>query len=355
MDISHKTQLLIVDEYKQNLGNNKLLRAKYKLSNDKLVKILKQFNVYKTQQELHDLKMSNAIDLYNTGMSPEKISKELHTSSTQLTKMLRSKGIVLRAPESYNRKYYCNDEYFSVIDSFNKAQIIGMLTADGHVVPKRNKVSIGLQEQDVSYLEWIRKEWNADDYPICLSSKKTSRFSKTIGKMYNINKNYVLNVYSNTMVDDLSKHNIVHRKTWANYPFPSTIPNEFESAFWLGLLEGDGSCNFYSYKRKKRNNNLNEYGVVTFLLQETLAKRLEIFLNENISNCRYSIRIGMVTANNLQRFEIFDPNTIIGLYHLLYDSASFVMKRKHDNFLKILNHYNSKNGKHDIGTLRSFE
>ena len=157
------------------------------------------------------------------------------------------------------------------------------------------------------------------------------------------------------MYDDLARHNIVHRKTWANCPFPDTIPREFESAFWLGLLEGDGYCNFYSYKRKKRNNNLNEYGAVTFLLQEELAKRLEIFLNENVSNCRYSIKTGRATANNLQHVDIYDPHTIINLYHLMYDSASFVMKRKHDNFLKILNHYASKNGKHDIGTLRSFE
>lgn len=341
--IEEDIRIAVCEDYKN--GMKRLdLQAKYKLSQTNVIKIIKNGNVYVSKLQGVENKISKIIDLYNTGLSPEKIARELHMSSTFVTSYLRNSGIILRNPTHYHKKYKCDETYLDSIDSFDKAQIIGMLTADGFIEKKKYTLNLNLQEDDLDYLEWVKIQFKSD-YPIALFRKQQENFVSKQGKIYNVKNHYKFSVNSPHLHSTIQKYNIVHRKSYANLGLPSEIPSQFIKAFTLGVMEGDGSVGVYADKRLGRKY---VYGVCSFLLQEQLAEDLSKVIHEQLGIiCKIRKK-----NEKLKMISFYAADELIKLYHWFYDDAHFVMKRKHDKFTKIMNVLFDKG--YDVGELRNF-
>src|SRR5713226_4873483 len=81
-----------------------------------------------TSEELLDMVTS-----YEQGESAQSIAKRYGTSYQVIQPVLVRQGIALRSKREANKKQKCNERYFQVIDTEEKAYWLGFLNADGCV------------------------------------------------------------------------------------------------------------------------------------------------------------------------------------------------------------------------------
>jgi Mor family transcriptional regulator len=353
--ISEKVKDAVCEDYLSKMPLAEIAE-KHDISDTNVMKIIERRNIRVTRDEEIKNKMSKVVELYNSGLSPEKIATIVHRGSTYITSYLREQGIELRDAKSYIKKYTANYHYMDVIDTFEKAQILGMFTADGYIEKDKNTVNINLHEDDRYYLEWVNNQFEST-HPIFLSTKKGKAKDKN-GKEYNKSNNYKMSLCNPHLHQTMQKHNIVHRKTYCDLGIPETVPKELYGAFLLGLFEGDGSVGRYDFNDDKTYNNgkIKGYGAFQFLAQPKLMQDISSFLDSiklNKFTCNPIKKKESIYNNSLYKITTFDASSIILLYHLFYDHASFVMKRKHDKFLELMRMYASRG--YDIGVLRSFD
>lgn len=126
-----------------------------------------------------------------------------------------------------NVKWQTNRAYFTQIDTPEKAYVLGLLVADGHVNKSGYKVEVSLKESDAGLLRLVGRALNCD---------------APLGWMTNHldgSRMRRLNLCGKQLVSDLLAVGVRHDKSIsATYP---AIPPELESHMVRGLWDGDGS------------------------------------------------------------------------------------------------------------------
>ena len=136
-----------------------------------------------------------------------------------------------------NKVYQMNENYFSEINSHEKAYILGFIYADGNIINNLEKtkycLSIAQKGERKDVLEKIVKALNSN-IPI---------------------KEYVPNVFSITLcskqiTNDLTKLGAIPNKSLVlQFPTEDIVPKKYMSSFILGCFDGDGCV--WNGKRKK--------------------------------------------------------------------------------------------------------
>lgn len=142
------------------------------------------------------------------------------------------------------RKYTCNYNYFSEIDTPDKAYWLGMLMADGCVMHTHRLRHLKTCDswQDRFYMQLSLKE---DDIPHiqkfikAIKSNHPINIYKYSGKQYNNDGRYGrLIIEDKHLVEDLISLGVCEKKTLIlEYP---NIPAELDSHFIRGYFDGDG-------------------------------------------------------------------------------------------------------------------
>ena len=126
---------------------------------------------------------------------------------------------------------HCNEEYFDIIDTPNKAYLLGFITADGAVVQKKNcnakACSIEVNEKDRELILFAQKEINPQ---------------AAITKCDYNNKNNVRISFSSTkLCNALEQYGIIQNKSKTIKEVPiNLIPNNLLPYYFRGLIDGDG-------------------------------------------------------------------------------------------------------------------
>lgn len=246
-------------------------------------------------------------------------------------------------------KYIANYDYLESIDSPEKAQILGLLFADGCIYEKNNAVKISLIEDDKSYLEHINRLFSSNK-KLYTDNRKGERFYKNLNKSYKIKNSITLAFHNKKLMQDCIRWGVVPNKTYSNIDFPK-IPEYLINSFLLGLFEGDG-CLSMTTIPSKRTDKQYQLHSLHFLLQEKFTKYIVDYL-KNVYNINCKYRLHQNCKNNLYKITITRISDLIKLYHLLYKDTSFVMKRKHDKFINLLLIFKSRG--YDIGELFDFD
>ena len=136
-----------------------------------------------------------------------------------------------------NKVYQMNENYFSEINSHEKAYILGFIYADGNIINNLEKtkycLSIAQKGERKDVLEKIVKALNSN-IPI---------------------KEYVPNVFSITLCSKqitnyLTKLGAIPNKSLVlQFPTEDIVPKKYMSSFILGCFDGDGCV--WNGKRKK--------------------------------------------------------------------------------------------------------
>lgn len=217
------------------------------------------------------------------------------------------------------RKYNLNENYFDIIDTPNKAYILGLMCADGCNYPPKSTIFISLQESDKELLEKIRNE---------LKSEKPLRIvdcSKRNDNGYSYNNMCTLEMYSAHMCKSLEKIGVVKNKS-LKLEFPN-IPRDLYAHFVRGYFDGDGSI--YQYVKNENNKHI----VLTFTSTENFCKKLKEILETELgiycgiyeSSCHNGITKVVSLAGK---------NSTKKLLDWMYKDATLYLKRKYDRYIE---------------------
>lgn len=226
--------------------------------------------------------------------------------------------------------YSYNQNFFKTINTEEKAYILGLIFADGWVrTSNGTRLCISLHEDDKDLLFNICDILESNHYPYKLNNKNQ----------------YILDICSSQIVNDLSKYGIVENKTF-KILFPK-LDDCLIRHFIRGYFDGDGcvwSGKRYFKKFPSRPNGriihnvkFNITGHIDFInsLQDYLCKNLNF---KKTKLCSYTFRTDAPVAT----LEYSGRSNLKKFYDFIYKDAKVFMKRKYNKFNEIFCALNEK-------------
>lgn len=198
---------------------------------------------YRYALSLHQ--MSEAVKYYLDGKSIRQVAKAFQTTPKTIAKVLKREGVAIR--QERPRLYRLDKHYFDVIDSDNKAYILGLIFADGSLAAKKKTFSISLVESDKDLLKAVS---NAIGYsgPLMYIPAKTFSYR---GKTYNGKAQNRLVVNCIEMYESLTRLGLMPNKSdKIRMPFPF-VPSHLLRHFIRGFFDGDGGIKRHLRKARK--------------------------------------------------------------------------------------------------------
>lgn len=175
------------------------------------------------------------IALYLSGLNSHEVGEAVGRPQHTVLVVLRRRGIPRRVER---RQYLVRDDYFSAIDTDEKAYWLGFIAADGCISKRggRHEVVIALQRGDESHLAKFR-DVIVPTAPLyrrdCEGSIQSAlRFSSV------------------RVVADLERQGLTERKSLTMPPWHG--PTSLLPAFYRGLLDGDGTWSHQIATGKQR-------------------------------------------------------------------------------------------------------
>lgn len=196
-------------------------------------------------------------------------------------------------------KYKFNHNYFSNIDTEDKAYFLGMMYADGNIGLNHNTKTVRLVNTDKEMLESFIEYIEGDNRIY----EETHNVFKT--------KCYRVRLASSQMYDDLNALGCTPRKSLVlKYPI---IPNRLDHHFIRGYFDGDGTVGLYKVKHSTWKRLMSGFCGTKEMLEEI----------RDISGLHNTIRkqknIHVITFSCFKSMD---------LYRYMYKDATVYMKRK---------------------------
>lgn len=175
---------------------------------------------------------ADIIKRYNEGSSAIQIAASLGKPRNTIYSLLRRAKVKFRVSWLNSRKYAIDETFFEKIDTPNKAQVLGLVYADGGLWLKNYTLRIALKDTDVAYLEQVRLAMHCDKP---LRFKEETQRERTY-------RCYVLDVSSRKMSGDLLALGVTPNKSLTlQAPNAQWLPKDLRRDFIRGYFEGDGS------------------------------------------------------------------------------------------------------------------
>jgi len=127
-------------------------------------------------------------------------------------------------------------DYFAQIDNPMKAYVLGVLAADGNVLPKHHRITLELSARDVDLLETVRDQ-------LVPGGAIVTRHRH--GYDYQ-----VLAFVSRDMVNDLEALGVTAAKS-RTITWPERLPSSFAREFILGYFDGDGFITYHERPNRR--------------------------------------------------------------------------------------------------------
>ena len=226
-------------------------------------------------------------------------------------------------------KYFYNKDYFSKIDSSDKAYWLGFLYADGCInrYYKNDKLKsmtleISLSEKDKHHLEKFNQ---------CLESNVPihNRKSNIGDKKYDSVR---LNICCTKMCYDLINLKCTPQKTFTiRFPDENIVPKEYIRDWLRGFFDGDG-CISTTMMSGSPHITIVITGIEemlkdisSFLLSENILRKKPLLVNDNRSKA-YALRI-------------YGTDTIKEFLDYIYKDATIYLDRKYQKYIDFYKDY----------------
>lgn len=269
------------------------------------------------QEELSNRIVSLYLDKY----TQKEICEQLLVSTTGIKKNLARKGVERRSYSENNRRYYVNEHYFDIIDTQNKAYILGLLYADGNNHTPHNAITLSLQECDRDVLEFVKNELEyAGAIRVNELSKKNSKHKDQ----------YVLCINNEYLSQRLFQLGVVDAKS-LKLTFPAWLSADLIPHFIRGYFDGDG-CIYYDKKE-------NRYTTCTVGTRDFCKSLSDILYGFGCANSTYHPAI---CNENTVVLRTGGNRSTYSFLSWIYKDANFYMKRKHQKYIELADKYSLK-------------
>lgn len=211
---SDKTDILLL--WKEGCTCEEISKI-YKCSKNSIAIYLKKWGVDISQ----GIKFSNVIKekiivLHKSGYSDKEIGKIIGASKSTIRNYLIWWG------EYIGREYYkVNHNFFSIIDTEEKAYWLGFIMADGCVY--NNLLIIALKKTEINHLKKLLNNLDSNH------------------KVYIRETRVIVQISSPQIVADLAKYGVIPKKSLVLEPEINMIPDNLIHHFWRGVIDGDGT------------------------------------------------------------------------------------------------------------------
>lgn len=261
---------------------------------------------------------------YLSGKDTYETAIECGCSQTFVMNTLKRQNIPRRTTHSYITKYISNEKFFDIIDTQEKAYVLGILYADGNNFVKgvsSYEVSIALQEEDREILEKIKD----------LISPTTSL--KFINKLRPTHKNqYLLKVNSKIISNQLTNLGCIPNKS-LKLTWPKWLIDNLIQHFIRGYFDGDGSL----WAKQPTDTGQIDYGFSITSTENFCDFIKEYLANMNIHCTKNIISNGITTTiavgGNKQVKKVLD---------WMYQDATIYMQRKYNKYQKFLKYLENR-------------
>lgn len=172
--------------------------------------------------QLTDLRVIEAIKLYNSGLAIKPICKQLKMDGEALRNILiKEKLLRTRSAASQMSKIKSIINH-NILDELTPEALywIGFLYADGHIEKDRPRISVTLSSKDKLHLE-----------------KMITFFGKGLSLRLLASGNYRVAFSSARIYEKLILMGFTNRKTYAIIPHETL---KYSKDFWRGVVDGDG-------------------------------------------------------------------------------------------------------------------
>lgn len=257
---------------------------------------------------------------YISGTSIMELSKLHKCSYNSIFNGFKRLQLEIIPQSKSKRKFPIREDFFSIIDSEEKAYILGFIYADGCNHSDKNKLEISLAKQDEEILVKFSKILLFGNNQVKEYSRKGNRENK-VG-LYIVNKQ---------ISQDLIHQGCPARKTFIlKYP---KIPLHLYSHFVRGYFDGDGMLVIYERiaARCKNISKTAEFSITS--TKEMLNEISNIFAILGVStsiNKRHKNR-----DNNNYTLRVFGNQQIKTVCDYLYKNASIFLNRKHIKYIEL--------------------
>lgn len=244
------------------------------------------------------------------------IAKYWECSWQQIGKIIW-KEIKSRRPHIY--KYKINHNYFDVIDTENKAYILGFLYADGCVFKsQKSLLTISLQEKDKEIIEKIKLELSSTS-PIETYMYKNKLYCRVC-------------FYSEHLCNTLKLLGCVPLKSEYLKWNEKIIPKKLINHFIRGYFDGDGHFGFWFYKEKYLKSNFNITSTLNFCCG------ISKFIKKKFGYNSYMSKRHKISKSVNRTIEFSGNKQITCIMKWIYKDANIYLtrkKEKFDEFIKI--------------------
>lgn len=268
-----------------------------------------------SQDEIQDI-----IQLFYNGQTVKQISIKYKVSESPIKRILHEQNIDIRKL-SYQkqRKYMIDENFFNIIDTEEKAYILGFLFADGYNNKKLGSVVLTLQENDKDILDKMCFAMNYNKPLIYVDCSNKHDFG------YTYKNQWKLRITNRTISDALEKLGMVQNKSNI-LKFPKDIPELLYSHFLRGYFDGDGCI----YVDSIRNKIL-----ASFTSTEMFCNSVNSILQNKIN---ISGKISESRNHNgiTNDWRLFSKKQSLIFLSWLYDNATIYLQRKYDKYKNYL-------------------
>ncbi len=194
--------------------------------------VLSEHNVKFSCSYNDDVKQK-AFKLYETNPNLTDIGRQLQVTPYTINCWLKQENIPIRKHRiCRHRQFDVNDDFLKTIDNEEKAYFLGFMVGDGYVNVKKKSFSLCLSVKDIGVLRKIKNIIGA-----------TNPIHTYMDRGY---EKCLLDIYSESITDDLLKLGIDNTKTFTAKPLK--LNDSIQHHFWRSLMDADGSIYFVTQR-----------------------------------------------------------------------------------------------------------
>lgn len=228
IDILNKNKDEIISLYNNGMLQKEIADL-YCVSKSSIGRLLRSNGIV-SNPRLTDETKSQIITLYNEGLTHKNIANICNVSENSVYKVLSDFNVEKRDISHVRQKYSLNEHYFDVIDTPNKAYILGFLYADGYNNYTNRTVTLSLQERDKEILEKINNE---------IGSNRPLFFENIKDKRPTCQNQYRLSITNKHVSETLKNLGVTKAKS-LELTFPVWLDEKLIPHFLRGYMDGDG-------------------------------------------------------------------------------------------------------------------
>lgn len=208
----------------------------------------------KTYTKITEELKKNIINYYNSGKTIKETAIYLNIGYVTAKKYLDLSGKKNRKSTRPKPTYSIDETFFEQIDTHKKAQILGMIYADGCLLENGAKnnnsfiLNISLQHGDIEYLHQLNNIIK-NTKPIKTTNYKITHNINWTIHIKNRQATSLFQTCNYKICKDIQNLGIFPRKSLTcDFPTEKQVPEKFINSFLLGVYEGDGSFTFSEEK-----------------------------------------------------------------------------------------------------------